>query len=320
MSDARRTLREYEDAPSEETAFQRERRERAEAKAARLRARSEASFDAARAEAAQIPMGQPILVGHHSERKHRRALERHDARMRAGFELAEAAETADAAARAASSRILAEDPEALRALREKLAGEEAELAEWKRARKAWSKAYGAGGVEAGVAALRSAGLEALIPEALNVARLGDYWARQAFSTTNRAANVRRIRERIAQLEAEGARAPAEPVEGDGWTIEEDPDACRIRVRFAARTSPEVHALMRRHGFVFSRSEGAYQRKLNPAGRTAAKLVTAAIAPLPAPAGPARATPCAYCGDTCDLAPGHVWTCLHCKRAYAGGAP
>lgn len=44
-------------------------------------ARSEAAYDGARAAVDGIPMGQPILVGHHSERRHRAALARHDARM-----------------------------------------------------------------------------------------------------------------------------------------------------------------------------------------------------------------------------------------------
>jgi hypothetical protein len=44
--------------------------------------RANAAFTSARAAVDGIPFGQPILVGHHSERRHRAALDRHDARMR----------------------------------------------------------------------------------------------------------------------------------------------------------------------------------------------------------------------------------------------
>jgi hypothetical protein len=44
--------------------------------------RSDAAFRGAMAAVDGIPPGQPILVGHHSERRHRAALNRHDGRMR----------------------------------------------------------------------------------------------------------------------------------------------------------------------------------------------------------------------------------------------
>lgn len=39
-------------------------------------------FSSARAQIAMIPLGQPILVGHHSEKRHRAALAKHDRKMR----------------------------------------------------------------------------------------------------------------------------------------------------------------------------------------------------------------------------------------------
>jgi hypothetical protein len=63
--------------------------ERAEAHAGRAekeRERYGARRDAANAIVAMIPMGQPILVGHHSERRHRRDLDRHDRNMRKAIE------------------------------------------------------------------------------------------------------------------------------------------------------------------------------------------------------------------------------------------
>lgn len=71
-------------------------RERREARAEKLRewaakrdAKSAAGFQAARTVADGIPLGQPILVGHHSEKRHRRDIARIDSGMRAGAEKTE---------------------------------------------------------------------------------------------------------------------------------------------------------------------------------------------------------------------------------------
>lgn len=64
------------------------RRERLLAAAERAEAQSEAAYKRAdlREEASGIPFGQPILVGHHSERRHRAAIKRADNAMRASIE------------------------------------------------------------------------------------------------------------------------------------------------------------------------------------------------------------------------------------------
>lgn len=86
-----------------------ERYERAEDRAERLAgyasnaaARSDAAYQAAHRIADGIPMGQPILVGHHSERRHRRDIERMHNGMRRSIaeerkaeHYAERAETAE---------------------------------------------------------------------------------------------------------------------------------------------------------------------------------------------------------------------------------
>lgn len=70
-----------------------ERYERAEARADRMAgyaqnaaARSDAAYESAHRIADMIPMGQPILVGHHSERRHRKDLDRIDRGMRASID------------------------------------------------------------------------------------------------------------------------------------------------------------------------------------------------------------------------------------------
>lgn len=112
-------------------------RERREARADRLRewadgreAAGRARVDQARQRADLIPFGQPILVGHHSEGRHRRDLERIDAGHRRGFEdLAKADEMRARAAEIdhqAKRAIYRDDPDELDRLRAKLATLEAE--------------------------------------------------------------------------------------------------------------------------------------------------------------------------------------------------
>jgi hypothetical protein len=86
-----------------------EREERAEDRADRYAGRAEradaaaaAAYRAAREEASFIPPGQPILVGHHSERGHRAALKRIDQRMRRSIEEDRKATHYEHAAEAAS--------------------------------------------------------------------------------------------------------------------------------------------------------------------------------------------------------------------------
>jgi len=77
-----------------------------------------------------IPFGQPILVGHHSERRHRLAIERADNAMRRSVENADMAQHHAGAAAGLRSQldrsIFSDDPDAVEALEAKIAKMEAE--------------------------------------------------------------------------------------------------------------------------------------------------------------------------------------------------
>lgn len=77
----------------------------------RLAQQSTAEFEKSSAATAGIPFGQPILVGHHSERRHRRAIERSQAAADRGLEAHRASEeTARRAASAAADVAQRENP------------------------------------------------------------------------------------------------------------------------------------------------------------------------------------------------------------------
>ena len=99
-----------------------------EAKRQRMLERAERADREAREAAAaagaiadRIPMGQPILVGHRSERRHRRDLERIDTNMRKTSEAAAHAQDLRRRAAKLGSTISSEDPGAIEKLEEKLA-------------------------------------------------------------------------------------------------------------------------------------------------------------------------------------------------------
>lgn len=127
-------------------------RERRERKAERLREWAEKrEARAAQAMAGEqgildlIPPGQPVLVGHHSERRHRRDLERADSKRRQAIESADKAarfrERAGNIERAAEVAIYSDDADAVERLREKLATLEAKREAMKARNAEYRKAH-----------------------------------------------------------------------------------------------------------------------------------------------------------------------------------
>lgn len=92
--------RDYAEAEGDRAERMEDRAEALHAKAERKAGERDARWAAADRLSDAIPMGQPILVGHHSERRHRRDLERIQAN---GFKGLEAHREAQAAAAAAKS-------------------------------------------------------------------------------------------------------------------------------------------------------------------------------------------------------------------------
>ncbi|MFI9418045.1 DUF3560 domain-containing protein [Streptomyces werraensis] len=84
--------RSFEEAEAERLERAAERAERFSDRAGRASASSDARHKAALGALDGIEPGQPILVGHHSERRHRRAIERSDSHMRKSIEEGDKAE------------------------------------------------------------------------------------------------------------------------------------------------------------------------------------------------------------------------------------
>lgn len=168
-------------------------RERREARAARLRTwaegrerRAEQEFDKAHAATAGIPFGQPIIVGHYSERRHRGAIARGDAAMGRAVESSRMASSmvsrADNIERATEHAIFSDDPDARERLTERIAALEAQRDRIKAENAAFRKAHREQlkGLTAGERDLAS--------------------PHRAFVATNLTGNISRLRKRLADLD------------------------------------------------------------------------------------------------------------------------
>lgn len=240
-----------------------QRIERLKDRAARLARASAAAHERARSIADMIPMGQPILVGHHSQRRHERDI----ARITSGYE--RAARLADEAAatlrrvRAAETNaaISSDDPDAIAKLRAKL-----DALEGVRARMvAANKAVRSRDPRTALAALGFS--TPLVDELLTpdfAGRLGF----PPFRLQNAAGKCTRLRKRIEALEARATAPAPAAVPFEGGRIEEAEN--RVRVVFEARPSREMCATLRSAGFRWAPSVGAWQRHASPGAWYAAR--------------------------------------------------
>lgn len=261
--------------------------ERREAKRERLEERAEKHakeaarrFDTAHQIGSMIPFGQPILVGHHSEKRHRRDIDRIDTNMRKGIEAERYSNHLAARAESLGSgrAISSDDPEALDKLRAKLAEMETLQTTMKATNKvvrAFLKAgcrhdndaeelarYFEKVAEAGITS-QTLARELLKPDFCKRTGFADY------QLTNNNANIRRIRQRIAELEKLDA-TPTTEREVNGVIYREEEN--RVRLIFDGKPSDDVRALLKSRGFRWSPRAGAWQRQLNNAGRYAAQFV------------------------------------------------
>ncbi len=267
---------------------QEERRERYEERAEKADAEGERRVKAG-SDAFYQMNGQPILVGHHSEKRHRAAIKRADNNIRKGIEAGEKARHYKSrAAGVGRAGISSDDPEALQQLAHKLEGLEAQRAAMTRINAAWRKAKkpranldhhrdgfdGKPGPEyedrekwKRFADLTSDGDAARLLSDMR----RDFMHRPPFSyhLSNLSGNIRRVRQRIETLRAEFERQSEpepEPIEGDGFAIVEDHEINRLCIEFPGKPSAEVRRALKLYGFRWNRTRVAWTRQLNNAAR------------------------------------------------------
>lgn len=245
---------------------QAQRRQRLELAAQRAASAGNAALDSARTMLDCIPPGQPILVGHYSEKRHRGLLRRHDNRMRSGFaKLKEAEEYARRAASVGTGGISSDDPEAIAKLTEKRSDLEVRRDWMKAANKHWKK-YGTFTGSDIPVEIQAEGIRNMN------AWHGVYSTPfPSYAISNLGARIRDANARAAKLERLST-ATAQTVELAGATVEADPEDNRVTIRFESRLSRENYKAIRSAGFVWSPTRGGFTRKLSGCSIDHAKRV------------------------------------------------
>jgi len=180
-----------------------------------------------------IPFGQPILVGHHSERRHRKDIDRIQKGMRDSIEHADKAEYyAQKAEKLQESTVISsDDPEAVKKLKEKLS----KLEELRERIKAENKE----------------------------ARKQGRDPSPAYVLSNLGQNIRSVKQRIKAEQARTAIPEIDETIND-IRIQVDKVENRVKMFFPEKPSAEIRTELKRNGFRWSPRNGcwqAYLRKL-----------------------------------------------------------
>jgi hypothetical protein len=213
------------------------------------KARTEAQrvHDRAMEQAQIIPMGQPILVGHHSERRDRKTRARIGGMFDRAYALDKRASEFARSALAAEKNqaISSDDPSACERLQERIDALTTRRAEMVCKNRAARKA-------------------------------GTPVPHEAWELSNIGANIRRLTARFQELTARAtliADAPPEVEQqiGEVRVVHNLADN-RLQLFFPQKPDMQTREALRKNGFVWAPSVGAWQRKLNNAARYAAGVV------------------------------------------------
>lgn len=226
-------------------------------KAEKSKAEADRLYNVSNDMASCIPLGQPILVGHHSENGDRRYRER----MRSVFgqSMAQRDKAAYYSEKAETiennNAIFSDDPEALEKLTEKLKTLQ-ELQDFMKAANKCIKKKDKTAFLKLNHATESLWDKLTTPDYVNRTGFPSY------KLTNNNANIRRIADRIASLKKLDSKQAVDKTV-NGVRIYENKEANRLQLIFNGKPSDEVRKQLKSSGFRWSPSEGAWQRHISP---------------------------------------------------------
>ena len=257
-------------------AKQEARRQRYLDRAANAEKEFEATHERAHQMAQTIPFGQPILVGHHSEKRDRNFRNKiHDTFGKAFAALDKAKHYEDKAASVGRGGISSDDPDAIKKLRAELANAENSHAKMKAANVAIRKNATQ---EARLAALVEIGFSETDAKELIVPNCMGHVGFASYSLSNSNANMTRIKKRIAELERTANRQTKEE-EAEGYTYREDTEENRVMFIFDGKPDEDVRQILKSHGFKWSPRRSAWVRQLTGNALFSARLVKETLAKL-----------------------------------------
>jgi hypothetical protein len=216
-------------------------------RAGSVRTESTTLYDTGMTALRQIPFGQPILVGHHSERGDRAYRGRAIGKIDKSFQLMHEADELERRAEAVGTGgVSSDDPDAIAKLTEQLT-------------KLQSRH------ETMVQMNKNARLEKKESPC------------PTWMLSNSNANIRRIEKRIDELKTKESMTLRPDVVTDLYTMRENRDDNRIQFIFAGKPEEEIRSILRRNAFKWSPTRSAWVRQLTLGGRRGADNVMSAIA-------------------------------------------
>lgn len=227
-------------------------------KAEQKKKQAQDRFDKANEITRFIPPGQPILVGHHSEKKHRRAIAKIDVNMTKANSALRTAEYYEKKAKTIEENkaISSDDPEAIKKMKKKIAGLEEIKELMKAANKIWKRNKTLEGWE-----LPEKNKHLLKEASWNIKESWEKKPFPPFSIKNLGANINRCKKRLKELQSLEERTTSER-EMNGIKVVENADINRVQIFFPGIPEQETRSYMKSNGFRWSRKEGAWQRHLN----------------------------------------------------------
>jgi Domain of unknown function (DUF3560) len=221
---------------------------------------------AARERLEMIPLGQPILVGHHSEKRHRKDLTRIDEHFAKAKEHHDKADYFRRRAAAAESNVVifSDDPDATEKLVDKIERLKKRQGVMKRANQLIRKADREGLADLGFS-----------EETITKLFSQDYAGRVGFpnyALTNNSANIRRLEKRLAAIQNTQNDETTEERFTNGVCLVDNVEANRLQIFFPDIPSEEIRRELKRNGFHWSPTVGAWQRHRSNRAMYLAKLI------------------------------------------------
>ena len=210
-------------------------------------AKADAAFKAAKAVGDMIPFGQPILVGHHSEKRARADAKRIENGMRAGIESERMAARHDRAAATLESRlkrnIFSDDADAAENLEKRIADRERIVERMKFVNKAHAKFAKTGAMPEGVSEAEAEKIRNYKPT-----YSWEPHPYPPYALSNLRQQIAADRKRLALVEQMAKRSEAAEAAAGGVLIEGD---AFVRVTFAEKPAREILNDLKANGFRWS---------------------------------------------------------------------
>lgn len=232
--------------------------ERLREKADKMRSESVDAFSNARKIQNSIPLGQPILIGHHSEKRSRQDRDKIDANIKKSVEKQEQAEYYDEKIKAAekNTKISSDNPQAIELLEDKISKLKARQQRYKDMNKYYRKNKTMVGFE-DLSYEKAKEINKRIDE--------DYSFNKkpapSYILSNLNAMIKSAEKRLEQLK-ELDEMEYEEIEFDNCTVISNDETNRVEMYFGYKPDENVRTLLKRKGFKWSRNSSCWQRLRN----------------------------------------------------------